>query len=224
MEWLPGHAKDLPPPALESLRSARRACLFRSCPFAFYVPLPEAPENKAHIHTCNGDQPQAQTSFTHLQVKTLLQVISSFNTHVNRALCPQATRQSLCCPFCSLPQPRCSPRSRTSPMWTASSCSSLSCKKLPCQSHIFTEVELFYCCIDNIALSFDTSLQYCLNAQYYQACFHSFQNRNEFQPKNDLFFFYFMELAVPSFTFCNALKQIQEIRQLHMAGMEVSCC
>lgn len=33
------------------------------------------------------------------------------------------------------------------------------------------------------------------------------------------FFFYFMELAVPSFTFCNALKQIQEIRQLHMAGL-----
>lgn len=28
-----------------------------------------------------------------------------------------------------------------------------------------------------------------------------------------------MELAVPSFTFCNALKQIQEIRQLHMAGL-----
>lgn len=60
IECLPGHAKDLPPPALESLTSARRPCLFRSCPFAFYVPLPKAPENKAHIPTCNGDQPQSK--------------------------------------------------------------------------------------------------------------------------------------------------------------------
>lgn len=32
----------------------------------------------------------------------------------------------------------------------------------------------------------------------------------------------FMELAIPSFTFCNALKQIQDFRQLNN-GMEVSC-
>lgn len=120
-------------------------------------------------------------------------------------------------------QPCCSPRSRTSPVWTASLCTSLSCTKLPCQSHIFTELHLFHHCTDNIFFSFDTSLQYCWNAQYYQACFHSFQNRSEFQPKKGWFPPPpFMELAIPSFTFCNALKQIQDFRQLNN-GMEVSC-